>query len=85
MVLDTVSEYRTAMRTFAAMSNLEVWYAHMQIDAVLEEFRSQIKRTQAKRSQGDISQGADPRQHVGVLEADPAGERAGRRSSTSRR
>ena len=31
IVLDTVGEYRTAMRTFAGMNNLEVWYAHLEI------------------------------------------------------
>jgi uncharacterized protein (DUF2252 family) len=54
-VLDTVSEYRTAMRTFAGMSNLEVWYAHMEIDAVLKDYRSQITPDQAKRSTATLA------------------------------
>jgi uncharacterized protein (DUF2252 family) len=37
IVLDTVEEYRTAMRRFAGMTNLAVWYAHLDIDASLEE------------------------------------------------
>src|SRR5271170_5299221 len=31
-VLDTVEEYRTAMRRFAAMGSLQVWYSHLDVD-----------------------------------------------------
>ena len=31
-VLDTVAEYRTAMRRFAAMGSLQVWYSHLDVD-----------------------------------------------------
>jgi uncharacterized protein (DUF2252 family) len=51
IVLDTVNEYRTAMRTFAGMGNLDVWYAHLEIESVLEEFKSQIKPAQVKRTE----------------------------------
>src|SRR5271163_959942 len=37
IVLDTAHEYRTAMTRFAAMSNLEVWYAHLDVDAAVKE------------------------------------------------
>ncbi|MGO9890877.1 MAG: DUF2252 domain-containing protein [Solirubrobacteraceae bacterium] len=55
IVLDTVGEYRTAMRTFAGMGNLEVWYAHMEIESVLEQFRSQVKRVQVKRAEATLA------------------------------
>ena len=55
IVLDTVNEYRTAMRTFAGMGNLEVWYAHMEIESTLEQFRSQVKRVQVKRAEAALS------------------------------
>src|SRR5205085_54965 len=42
IVLDTVSQYRTAMRNFAEMSNLAVWYARMEIESVLQEYASQF-------------------------------------------
>jgi uncharacterized protein (DUF2252 family) len=51
IVLDTVNEYRTAMRTFAGMHNLEVWYAHMEIEPVLQEYKSQFKSAQVKRGE----------------------------------
>ena len=55
IVLDTVNEYRMAMRTFAGMGNLEVWYAHMEIESVLEQFRSQVKRVQVKRAEATLA------------------------------
>ena len=50
-VLDTVAEYRTAMATFAAMKNLEVWYAHLEIEAVLEELGPQLNPKAVRRTQ----------------------------------
>ena len=43
VVLDTVAEYRTAMRRFAAMTNLDVWYAHLDVDDTLRELGSQLQ------------------------------------------
>src|SRR6476661_2613879 len=43
IVLDTVNEYRTAMADFAGMKNLEVWYAHLDIVSVMQEYASQFK------------------------------------------
>jgi uncharacterized protein (DUF2252 family) len=42
VVRDTVEEYRTAMTRFAAMTNLDVWYAHLDVDATLQELGSQL-------------------------------------------
>jgi uncharacterized protein (DUF2252 family) len=55
IVLDTVAEYRTAMREFAGMNNLDVWYAHIEIESVLQQFSSQIKRAQVKRTEAAIA------------------------------
>jgi uncharacterized protein (DUF2252 family) len=41
-VRDTVEEYRVAMTRFAAMTNLDVWYAHLDVDATLQELGSQL-------------------------------------------
>jgi uncharacterized protein (DUF2252 family) len=54
-VLDTVSQYRIAMRNFAGMNNLDVWYAHMEIEAVLKDFGSQIKPQQYKRTESALA------------------------------
>jgi uncharacterized protein (DUF2252 family) len=55
IVLDTVTEYRTAMRSFAGMANLEVWYAHMDVDTVVQQFGSQVKRAQVKRTEATLA------------------------------
>ena len=48
IVLETVAQYRAAMRNFAGMSNLEVWYAHLEIEPLLEEYSSQFKAKRVK-------------------------------------
>jgi uncharacterized protein (DUF2252 family) len=51
IVLTTAEGYRTAMRTFAGQGNLDVWYAHLEIEEVLERFRSLVKSKMAKRAE----------------------------------
>src|SRR5262249_29489185 len=50
-VLDTVEQYRTAMASFAAMKNLDVWYSHLEIEAVLEELGPQLNAKAVRRTQ----------------------------------
>ena len=40
--------YRTAMRGFAKQAFLDVWYAHLDIEPVLSQFRSQVKAKRFK-------------------------------------
>ena len=49
-VLGTVEAYRNAMRQFAGMNNLDVWYAHMDTDRMLEEYRPRLKPGMARRT-----------------------------------
>jgi uncharacterized protein (DUF2252 family) len=49
-VLDSVEEYRTAMARFAAMKNLEVWYASLDLEAALEELGSQLSPKQVRQT-----------------------------------
>jgi uncharacterized protein (DUF2252 family) len=51
IVLETVAEYRNAMRDFAGMHNLDVWYAHLDTEAALQEFASEFKTRQVKRTE----------------------------------
>ncbi len=46
IVLAAVGQYRRAMRSFAAMKNLDVWYARADMDQLQAEFRSQLKKRQ---------------------------------------
>jgi uncharacterized protein (DUF2252 family) len=50
VVLDTVEEYRTAMAGFAAMKNLEVWYAHLDVEAAIARYGSPRKVKRTKKS-----------------------------------
>jgi uncharacterized protein (DUF2252 family) len=48
IVLAAAASYRTAMREFAAQPLLEVWYAHMNIEEAIREFKSQVKAKRLK-------------------------------------
>jgi uncharacterized protein (DUF2252 family) len=49
IVLATVGEYRRAMRRFAGMTALDVWYARLDKSALADLPRSRIKRRETKR------------------------------------
>jgi uncharacterized protein (DUF2252 family) len=51
IVLDTVESYRAAMAGFAGMNNLDVWYAHLEIEKILKEFGSQLKPKGVKKTE----------------------------------
>ncbi len=51
IVHDTVTAYRTAMREFAGMHTLEVWYAHMDIQSVVAQYADQFTHQQVKRTE----------------------------------
>ncbi len=55
IVLDTVGRYRTAMAEFAAMKQLEVWYSHLDIESVLQEFGSQYNPKLVKRADKQLA------------------------------
>jgi uncharacterized protein (DUF2252 family) len=55
IVLDTVGQYRTAMADFAGMQNLGVWYSHLDIDGVLQEYGSQFKPKLVKRAEKGLT------------------------------
>jgi uncharacterized protein (DUF2252 family) len=50
IVLDTVGRYRTAMAEFAGMKQLEVWYAHLDIQSALKDYAPQFKPKIVKRA-----------------------------------
>ncbi|HZE17698.1 MAG TPA: DUF2252 family protein, partial [Mycobacterium sp.] len=55
IVLGTVGRYRTAMTQFAGMKNLDVWYARLDIESVIEELSPQVKRSVAKRAEKNVA------------------------------
>ncbi len=55
IVLETVGQYRTAMADFARMTNLDVWYAHMNIESVIQDVAGQFKPRMVKRTQKGLA------------------------------
>jgi uncharacterized protein (DUF2252 family) len=48
IVTATVARYRRAMRDFAQMQDLDVWYAHADMDELRAQYSSQLKKRQRK-------------------------------------
>ena len=48
IVMAAVSRYRQAMREFASMTNLDVWYAHADITELRAQFDTQLRQRQRK-------------------------------------
>ncbi|MGZ4729671.1 MAG: DUF2252 domain-containing protein [Acidimicrobiales bacterium] len=42
LVTGTVRSYRRAMRTFAGMSNLDIWYSYLDIDGILQRWGGEL-------------------------------------------
>jgi uncharacterized protein (DUF2252 family) len=55
VVLATVGQYRTAMREFAGMQNLAVWYARLEIESLLAEKVAQFKPGTFTRTEKTIA------------------------------
>ena len=51
IALSAAEGYRTAMRGFAEQPFMDVWYAHLDIEPALSEFRSEIKAKRFKAAQ----------------------------------
>ena len=51
IALAAAEGYRTAMRGFAGQPLLDVWYAHLDIEPALGEFRSQVKAKRFKAAE----------------------------------
>jgi uncharacterized protein (DUF2252 family) len=51
IVLAAAESYRTAMRAFAGQHFMDVWYAHLDVDDAISEFRSQFKAKRVKATE----------------------------------
>jgi uncharacterized protein (DUF2252 family) len=51
VVLEAVGAYRKAMREFASMRSLDVWYARIEVDQLMSELQGQVKKRQAKNAE----------------------------------
>jgi uncharacterized protein (DUF2252 family) len=55
IVLATVAAYRAAMRDFASRGNLDVWYAHLDVESAVQRLGAQFKRKQVKRTEKQLA------------------------------
>ena len=55
IVLAAAEGYRTAMRGFGAQPLLDVWYAHLDIEPAMTQFRSQVKAKRFKAAEGMLA------------------------------
>jgi uncharacterized protein (DUF2252 family) len=54
-VNSSVRAYREAMLAFAGMTNLDVWYAHLDVERVFGEYRSQATPGEVKRFEKNLA------------------------------
>ena len=45
IITEVVHSYRTAMASFAAMWNFDVWYARLTVDDIVEQYGSQVSES----------------------------------------
>jgi uncharacterized protein (DUF2252 family) len=55
IVLETVGAYRNALRDFAGMKNLAVWYSHFDIESFIQEYSSQFKTKLVSRAEKNVA------------------------------
>ena len=78
VVLDTVARYRTAMAQFAAMNNLEVWYAHLDTKKRAPAVRLAVQAQDRQANREGPRERPDQGQRDRVLEADACRRRDAR-------
>jgi uncharacterized protein (DUF2252 family) len=69
--------YRTAMRTFAGQHFMDVWYAHLDVDDAIAEFRSQMKASRVKATEKLVAKAhtQDSMRALGKLTTEAGGQR----------
>src|SRR6478672_4364642 len=54
ITLTCVESYRTAMRAFADQTILDVWYAHLDVEDAVAEFKSTLTARKLKKGKADL-------------------------------
>ena len=55
IVVETVAQYRNAIRDFAGLANLAVWYARLEIESLLKERAAELKPQMVKRTEKGLA------------------------------
>jgi len=77
IALAAAEGYRTAMREFAAQTFLDVWYAHLDVEPAIAQFRSQVKAKRFKAGEKLLAKAhtSDSMKAVGKLTTVVDGQR----------
>jgi uncharacterized protein (DUF2252 family) len=55
VLLTLVGQYRNSMHDFAAMTNLDVWYSHLDVDTAVGELRTELDAAVRKRTEANLA------------------------------
>ena len=55
VLLALLGEYRSSMHRFAAMTNLAVWYSHMDVEAAMKELQTGVGAAARKRAEANVA------------------------------
>jgi uncharacterized protein (DUF2252 family) len=55
VLLALLGEYRSTMHRFAAMTNLAVWYSHMDVEAGIKEFQTSVGAGARRRAEANVA------------------------------
>jgi uncharacterized protein (DUF2252 family) len=55
VLLALLGEYRSSMQRFAALTNLAVWYAHMEVEAAIKELQADVGAAARKRAEANVA------------------------------
>jgi uncharacterized protein (DUF2252 family) len=55
VLLAMLGEYRSSMQRFAALPNLAVWYAHIDVDVAIKELRTRVGAAARKRAEANVA------------------------------
>jgi uncharacterized protein (DUF2252 family) len=77
VVLAGAAAYRTAMREFATMSMLDVWYAHLNVEQAIARVKDQVKKGRLESTQALIAKAhtRDSTQALAKLTTEVDGQR----------
>ena len=77
IVMAGVAEYRTRMKQAAGMRNLDVWYAHIEVEALLEQLKGAATAKQRAKAEANVAKARtrDSMQAFSKLTREVDGER----------
>src|SRR6188472_3407666 len=55
VLLALLGEYRTGMNRFAALTNMDVWYSQIDVEAVIKQFRTGVGAAARKRAEANVA------------------------------